>query len=185
MMQDFFGIITSFDLIVTCIALFTFVIIFLQLLLGVLGAGEWDVDVDGDGSFDFDASMFLSPIGIIRFLCGASWYLVFVNMSGRSIFWYDYLLAIFVGFVCFAAMAFLYWVVNRLAHENVAETGTDLIGRAARIYLPMSNGTYVISVEINGSLTNIHASSEEPEKQFEANDLVTISSYENGIYYIK
>ena len=116
-MIDFFQISGAFDWIITLLALGTLAILVLQLILGIFGAGDWDVDFDSDGVWDFDMSAILSPIGIIRFLCGSCWYLVLVNMSGRDWMWWDFAIAFVVGALCLIAMLFLYMQTAKLANH--------------------------------------------------------------------
>ena len=182
-MIDFFQISGAFDWIITLLALGTLVILVLQLLLVILGAGDWDADFNSDGVWDFDMSAILSPIGIIRFLCGSSWYLVLVNMSCRSIMWWDFIIAIIIGLLCVIAMLFLYRQTAKLA--NHIEPETNLIGKTGTVYLRFGLDTFEIVTTVNDTSTHITVKS-EPDFQFDKlGQIVTITSYKDGIYYIK
>lgn len=182
-MIDFFQISGAFDWIITLLALGTLAVLILQLVLGIFGAGDWDVDFDGDGVWDFDMSAIISPIGIIRFLCGSSWYLVLVNMSSRDVMWWDFVIAIIIGAVCVIAMLLLYRETAKLA--NHIEPETNLIGKTGTIYLRYGYDTFEIVTTINDTSSHLVVKSEEDFQFDKLGQLVTISSYKDGIYYIK
>ena len=116
------------------IAVVTLLLILIQLLLSVFGGlGDFDTDLDGDGDVDFDSSIFLSPKGILHFLCGASWYLVLINKDTLGI--WDYIIAILVGVVIVVLIAFLYIGLYKLEKKPEEEKGETLVGRTVEIYL--------------------------------------------------
>lgn len=158
-------------------------IILIQLLLSVFGGfGEFETDTDGDGAMDFDASIFLSPKGILHFLAGASWTLVL--MQKEILKWSDYLIAFAVGIVVVIAIALLYYGLHKLAKENVEEKGEELVGRTVEIYLKTGKDTYDAYITRNETRSMISVKSKKENSDYEPGNILTLASYEDGIYYI-
>jgi len=178
------------------IALLTSLLFLGQLVLGLIGGLDFgiDVDVDSDTDLDvsadndvgFEISSLVSPKGILHFLLGGSWYLVLAEYTrGGSLTWYDYLIAIGVGFILALMMALLYWGMSKLESEKKKESGEDLVGRGGTIYLASNeSGIHIITTVINGASTELTVKSKSG-KEYKTGDLVTIQSYEQGIYYIE
>lgn len=177
------------------IALITAILFIGQIILGLVGgigdsidfdAGA-DADVDaGGGDIGFELSSLVSPKGALHFLLGASWYLVLAEYTrGGSVTWYDYLISLGVGFVMALIMALVYWGMSKLADEKKKESGDELIGRSGSIYLANNeSGIHIINVVINGAASDLTVKSKSG-KEYEVGDLVTVLSYESGIYYIE
>lgn len=188
MFNNFYGI----------IALITGFLFLGQTILGLIGGigdsldfdtdTDGDLDLDGDGGdAGFELSSLVSPKGFLHFLLGSSWYLVLANyVRGGFVTWYDYLIAIGVGFLLTLALGLIYWSMMKLESDNKPETGNDLVGRSGSIYLAGSEGSdvHIINVTINGAKTELTVKSKN-QKEYKTGDLVAIQSYENGIYYIE
>lgn len=185
----------SFNSIYGLIALISSAIFIVQVILSfVSGFGDFDFDFDTDGDTDldidsdsgsFDLSSVISPKGILHFLLGGSWYLVFSEYFRGYVAWYDWIIAVGVGFITSFILALVYWGMMKLESNIVPEKGTDLIGRSGTIYLPnRETNTYVIYTEINGAKRDITAKS-KTDKTYNTGDLVRIISFKDGIYYIE
>lgn len=176
------------------IALITSCIFVAQIVLGLIGGigdtldfdADTDTDLDTDSDAGFELSSLVSPKGALHFLLGGSWYLVLAEYTrGGFLTWYDYLIAIGVGFLMTLMMALVYWGMSKLADEKKKESGTDLIGRVGSIYLANNETSiHIISIVLNGASSDLTVKSKSG-KNYEVGDLVTILSYENGIYYIE
>jgi hypothetical protein len=180
------------------LALITAFLFLGQTILGLIGGfgdgldldadTDADLDVDGgdSGGVGFELSSLVSPKGFLHFLLGGSWYLVLANyVRGGFVTWYDYLIAIGVGFLLTLALGLIYWSMMKLESDNKPEEGSVLIGRGGTIYLAGNdNNVHVINVTINGSKTELTVKSKSGKK-YNTGDLVRIESYESGIYYIE
>lgn len=178
------------------IALLTSIIFVVQVILTFVGGfGDFDLDTDTDtdvdvdsngGSAGFDLSSLVSPKGILHFLLGSSWCLVlFEHERGGHLIWYDWIIAIVVGFLLALIIALVYWAMMKLAKENDPEKGETLVGRSGTIYLANNDSnTHIITTVINGASTELTTKSKS-DKKYDTGDLVTILSYEKGIYYIE
>lgn len=177
------------------IAIISSVIFIIQVILTFIGGfGDFDLDTDtdtdtdvdsGGGSGGFDLSSLVSPKGALHFLLGSSWCLVLFEYEKGSLIWYDWIIAIVVGFLLALVLALVYWGMMKLAKENNPENGETLVGRSGTVYLADNdNNIYIITTVINGASTELTTKSES-EKKYNTGDLVTISSYEKGIYYIE
>ena len=170
-----------------------------QTILGLIGglgdsldfdtSADTDADLDmdgGDGGAGFELSSLVSPKGFLHFLLGGSWYLVLADYSrGGFVTWYDYLIAIGVGFTLTVILGLIYWGMMKLESHNKQEKGQDLVGRGGTIYLASNDsGIHIINVTINGARTELTVKSKSG-KEYRTGDLVTIQSYENEIYYIE
>lgn len=181
------------------LALITAFLFLGQTILGLIGGfgdgldldadTDADLDVDGgdSGGVGFELSSLVSPKGFLHFLLGGSWYLVLANyVRGGFVTWYDYLIAIGVGFLLTLALGLIYWSMMKLESPNKPEQGDMLVGRSGSIYLAGSEGSdvHIINVTINGAKTELTVKSKS-QKEYKTGDLVAIQSYENGIYYIE
>lgn len=178
------------------IALITSCIFVIQFILGLIGGigdsldidvdadADTDVDVDSDGGAGFELSSLMSPKGFLHFLLGGSWYLVLAEYVRGNVTWYDYLIAIGVGFLTALMMGLLYWVMMKLESKPKQEEGLELVGRSGEIYLSDSErNRHVINVVISGSKTDLTTKSKSG-KAYKIGELVTIVEYKDGIYYI-
>jgi hypothetical protein len=178
------------------LALITSFLFIGQMIIGLIGGiGDGlDLDTDTDSETDvgsddtagFELSSLVSPKGALHFLLGGSWYLVLADYTrGGFLTWYDYLIAIGVGFILALIMALVYWGMSKLADEKKKESGTELVGRGGSIYLANNDSSiHIISIVLNGATSDLTVKSKSGKK-YEVGDLVTILSYENGIYYIE
>ena len=169
-----------------------------QTILGLIGGfgdgldldtdADADLDVDGadGGGAGFELSSLVSPKGFLHFLLGGSWYLLLADyVRGGFVTWYDYLIAIGVGFVLALLIGLIYWVMMKLESHNKQEQGEQLVGRGGTIYLASNDsGIHIINTIINGARTELTVKSKSG-KNYDTGDLVTIQSYESGIYYIE
>ena len=158
-----------------------------QLILTLFFSGAVDIDTDVDGGGgDFDFSTIISAKGFLHFLFGASWYLVLVQPYRPDQEWYgyDWIIAIGVGLVVAICVALLYFFMSKLACEKKKESGEELVGRAAKIYLHLKGDTYDGTVESSGMTTTIQVKSESGKIDYNVGEMVEIIKYENGIYYI-
>lgn len=161
-------------------------------LIGGIGDGldldtDTDLDVDADGGgVGFELSSLVSPKGFLHFLLGSSWYLVLADyVRGGFVTWYDYLIAIGVGFILTLLLGLIYWGMMKLESPNKPEQGEQLVGRGGTIYLASNDsGIHIINTTINGARTELTVKSKSG-KEYNTGDLVTIQSYEEGIYYIE
>jgi hypothetical protein len=182
---------TSFYGILALVTSFLFIG---QIILGLIGGlgdsidfdTDSDTDVDVNSDSGFELSSLVSPKGVLHFLLGGSWYLLLADYTrGGFLTWYDYLIAIGVGFILALIMALVYWGMSKLADEKKKESGTELVGRGGSIYLANNeNSIHIISIILNGATSDLTVKSKSGKK-YEVGDLVTILSYENGIYYIE
>ena len=176
------------------IAIISSVIFVVQVILTFVGGfGDFDLDADtdtdvdsGGGSAGFDLSSLVSPKGILHFLLGSSWCLVlFEYERGGHLIWYDWTIAILVGFLLALIIALVYWGMMKLAKENNPEVGETLVGRSGTIYLADNDSNiHIITTIVNGASTELTTKSKS-DKKYNTGDLVTILSYEKGIYYIE
>lgn len=169
-----------------------------QTILGLIGGigdgldfdadADTDMDVDGadGGGAGFELSSLVSPKGFLHFLLGGSWYLLLADyVRGGFVTWYDYLIAIGVGFVLALILGLIYWAMMKLESPNKPEQGEVLVGRGGTIYLASNDsGIHIINTTINGAKTELTVKSKSG-KEYNTGDLVTIQSYEEGIYYIE
>lgn len=185
----------NFNSLYGFIAVLTAFLFIGQTILGLIGGigdgldfdADTDTDVDLDGSdAGFELSSLVSPKGFLHFLLGGSWYLVLADyVRGGFVTWYDYLIAIGVGFILTIALGLVYWTMMKLESPNKPEQGQDLIGRGGTIYLASNDsGIHIINTTINGARTELTVKSKSG-KEYNTGDLVTIQSYKNGIYYIE
>ena len=164
------------------IAVVTLAIILIQLLATVFGGfGDFETDTDGDGSADFDASIFLSPKGLLHFLAGASWYLVLIQKETFGL--WDYVIAFVVGLVAVTGIAALYIGLHKLEKKPEEEKGDVLVGRTVEIYLKTGDNTYDAYITKNEVRSVITVKSMS-DSNYEPGNILTLRSYDNGIYYI-
>jgi membrane protein implicated in regulation of membrane protease activity len=151
--------------------------------MSIVNGTDLDIDLDGDGVGDFDLGTIVSPKGILHFIFGGSGYLTLVGPDKWN-FW-GYLIAIGVGLLVAGVMFLVYWGMSKLADEKKQETGDDLVGRTGTIYLPTEiKGTYEITIERNGRPQQITVKSKS-EKEYVTGEIVSIVSFELGVYYIE
>ena len=157
-------------------------IVVVMLIMSIVSGTDLDIDLDGDGMADFDLGTIVSPKGVLHFIFGGSGYLTLIGPEKWN-FW-GYFVAVLVGLVVAGVMFLVYWGMSKLADEKKQETGDELVGRTGTVYLvDVSPGTYEISVERNGRIQQMVVKSESG-KEYKTGDLVTITKYEGGIYYI-
>ena len=173
---------TSFYGILALVTSFLFIG---QIILGLIGGIGDGLDLDSSDA-GFELRSLVSPKGALHFLLGGSWYLVLADYTRDGFLtWYDYLIALGVGFILALIMALVYWGMSKLADEKKKESGTELVGRGGSIYLANNeNSIHIISIVLNGATSDLTVKSKSGKK-YEVGDLVTILSYENGIYYIE
>ena len=185
----------NFNSIYGWIALIASGIFLIQIVLTFIGAGadfdidadaDTDVDIDSGGDLGFELSSLVSLKGALHFLLGSSWYLVLADyVRGGFVTWYDWIIAIGVGFLLALILALVYWGMMKLAKDNIQEKGEELVGRSGTIYLPNNEvNTHIISIIINDAKTELVTKSKS-KKEYKTGDLVSIMSYEDGIYYIE
>ncbi len=181
------------------IALITAFLFIGQTILGFIGGFGDSLDLDTDGGADgdvdlddsegsgvgFELSSLVSPKGLLHFLLGSSWYLVLADyVRGGSVTWYDYIIALGVGFLLALAIGLIYWGMMKLESKPKHESGNDLVGRSGSIYLANNESSiHIISIVIDGAKTDLTTKSKS-HKEYKTGDLVTVISYEEGIYYI-
>lgn len=180
------------------LALISGTLFVIMTIVSLLGSGIGDVDIDADvdvdtdvdadtgGGVGFELSSLVSPKGFLHFILGGSWYLVLAEYSrGGFLKWYDYLIAIGVGFVLALAVGLIYWAMMKLESKPKHESGNDLLERSGSIYLANNEtGIHIIGIVIDGAKTDLTVKSKS-SKEYKTGDLVTIQSYEGGIYYIE
>ena len=160
----------------------TAAIVVIQLIMSIINGTDLDIDLDGDGVGDFDLGTIVSPKGIMHFIFGGSGYL---TLAGKSM-WNlkGYLIAVGVGVLVAGVMFLVYYGMSKLADEKKQEVGDDLIGRTGTVYLPSdSAGTYEITVVRNGRAQQMMVKSKSG-KEYKTGDIVSLVSFESGIYYI-
>lgn len=168
------------------IAVVSLAIILVQLLLTVFGGlGDLDVDVDTDaadgGGGELDSSIFLSPKGILHFLAGASWYLVIINKDNLQL--WDYVIAIVIGAIVAFLIGLLYYGLYKLEKPMVEEKGEKLVGKSVEIYLKTGKNTYDAFITKNEARVLISVKSMS-DSDYAAGEMLTLRSFENGIYFI-
>lgn len=177
------------------IALIASGIFVIQIILTFIGAGadldididtDTDLDVDSGGDLGFELSSLVSPKGALHFLLGSSWYLVLADYTrGGFVTWYDWIIAVGVGFVLALILALVYWGMMKLESPNKQESGEELIGRGGTVYLANNeSGVHIITTVINGSKSELTVKSKSG-REYNTGDLATIKNYEEGIYYIE
>ena len=159
----------------------------LSMVIGELGA-DTDVDLDSDGIGDFNLTDLLSFKGLLHFGIGFSWTMWFTrDMPSKAT---SVAISVLIGVVFMIVLFLTYWLAGKLKNDTRQESGSDLIGRTAEIYL--SEGTrdsgltqYRVWVIINGSkrLLTVVSESDEPSK-LPPGTIVTIRDFHDGRYFI-
>ena len=161
--------------------LITAALVLIQLIMSLINGTDLDIDLDGDGFGDFDLGTIVSPKGILHFIFGGSGYLTLIGPSKWNV--WGYVVAVLVGILVAGILFLVYWGMSKLADEKKQEVGDDLVGRAGTVYLPSETGTYEITVERNGRLQQVVVISKSG-KEYKTGDIVTIASFDSGVYYI-
>ena len=155
-------------------------IVVIQLIISIVNGTDLDIDLDGDGVGDFDLGTIVSPKGVLHFIFGGSGYLTLIGPAKWNV--WGYVVAVLMGVLVAGIMFLVYWGMSKLADEKKQEAGDALVGRPGPVYLPLETG-YEITVERNGRLQQIVVISKSG-KEYKTGDIVTIASFDSGIYYI-
>lgn len=160
----------------------TAAIVAIQLIMSIINGTDLDLDLDGDGFGDFDLGTLVSPKGILHFIFGGSGYLTLIGPEKWNA--WNYVIAAIIGLFVAGILFLVYWGMSKLADEKKQETGDALVGRTGAVYLPSETGTYEITIERNGRMQQIIVVSKS-KKKYKTGDIVTIISFESGVYCIE
>lgn len=164
--------------LVTAILYCIFIIRFILSWVG----GDFDLDVDAD----LDLGDLVSFKGITHFLMGAGSWLSLKMHFTHAIMWYDYLIALGMGFLFFGVLLFVYKLMCKLEHKPTLLTGKDLIGQRGTIFLKehycIDSKKYYYVVNVNNGFGTIEVKGIS-EKEYNINDCVLLVDF-TGTYYI-
>ena len=171
------------------IALFCTGVFLAQFILSMF-VGELDTDtefdLDSDGVGDFNLTDLLSFKGLIHFGIGFAWTMWFTRDSpDRTI---SVIISILIGLVFMFVLFFTYWLAGKLKNDPPTESGSDLVGRPAEIYLcegEREPGLYQFQawVTINGARRILTVVSEE-FRVVSPGTGVIIKDFHDGRYFI-
>ena len=181
------------------LAIVAYSIFLVQFLLSLFGA-EYDSDINTDIDIDTDSgdnshfgmswSDIFSFKGVIHFLMGfAGW--ISLAQYTRDVVWYDYIIAIVLGFSFIFILLMVGKMLYKLRHEPEGKQPIDFLGASGTISIIVNNGLknkdgfysyYIILTgeEFNGQDLLVYSKSSE----YELGDVVTIDEINNGKYYI-
>lgn len=159
----------------------------LSMVIGELGA-DTDVDLDADGIGDLNLSDLFSFKGLLHFGIGFSWTMWFTrDMPNKAA---SVAISVLIGVVFMIVLFLTYWLAGKLKNDPRQESGSDLVGRTAEIYLsegPRDSGLvqYRVWVTINGSKRLMTVVSESDEiLKLPPGTIVTIRDFHDGRYFI-
>lgn len=151
-------------------------IFIIQFILSNLGISDTDLDVDFDGNVDFSVSDLLSFKGLIHFAMGFSGWLMTVGK----------VTAVTIAIACVAGIAlmFILYLVYKLCmkfnSEPTRKEGDELVGRSVTIYCPLENGLCSCAI-CNPDYVEIIC---KTDREVQPGEILKITSYKDGIYYI-
>lgn len=150
-------------------------IFLVQFILSMVGNG--DLDVDFDGETDFSTSDLVSFKGLVHFLMGLSGWLVITGQPDI----FNIIIACIVGVIFVVLLFYIYRLAMQLQSIPTKKYGKDLIGYEVVVYLELSTGKYICTVQNCGRSEELHCISITPTKVGARH---VISDYKNGTYYI-
>lgn len=150
-----------------------------QFLLSIF-FGDTNIDLDTDA--DFDLGGIISFKGVLHFLMGYSWWMYFHLNNPK---WITHVIGVAIGIGLMIGIALLYWGLYKLEKKTTREKDEDLKGRTGSIYLKLSDGNYLIDIQINGAVDELQVTSKS-KKDYKIGEIVMIQEYgKDGKYYIK
>lgn len=151
-------------------------IFILRCILSFLGIADTELDVDFDGDVDFDVSDLLSFKGALHFVMGFSGWLMIIGKINT----FTIIAACAIGVVFMVVLYFVYRLCMRFNSEPTRKEGKDLIGRVVTVYCPLSMGMCSCAIE-NPDYVEIIC---KANRKVKPGEVLKITSYEDGIYYI-
>jgi hypothetical protein len=165
------------------VAVFSTLVMLVQLGLTMFGMGDADVDVDLD--VDVDAGDVLSGIAgityfsissITAFLCIFGW-VGFISVRGGGWGFVAFIVASVCGLLAFFAVAYLLNFFRKMAHSGNIKLDTA-IGGIGNVYLQIPEGrneTGAVIVSVGGSRKEYRAISENA-KEIETGERVKVTA---------
>ncbi|MBQ7164453.1 MAG: hypothetical protein IJR61_03900 [Clostridia bacterium] len=162
---------TTLQQVYFCIAVLFSVVLLVQLVLTLIGAGHdgEGVDLTGDGNPDVtvDTDSGLAPFtlkGLVSFFAVGGW-VGFALGDGTLHTVWVILISLAAGLAALVAVGFILKGMAKL-QSNGAMDINNAVGKTAEVYLtipPKCSGAGKITVEIQGSLTEMNAMTEGDE----------------------
>ena len=141
--------------------------------------GDFEIDSDAD----LDISDVVSFKGFTHFIMGLSGWLS-VKSLVSTIQWYDYIIAIVLGFIFVVILFYVYKLMMKLESKPTILEGEQFISRPAKIYLTCGRDDiyhyYMITVANGNGTIELYAKS---TNKYNVGEAVMIKGLE-GNYYI-
>ncbi|MBQ9481209.1 MAG: NfeD family protein [Clostridia bacterium] len=183
---------TTLQQVYFCIAVLFSVVLLVQLVLTLIGAGHdgEGVDLTGDGNPDVtvDADSGLAPFtlkGLVSFFAVGGW-VGFALGDGTLHTVWVILISLAAGLAALVAVGFILKGMAKL-QSNGAMDINNAVGKTAEVYLtipPKCSGAGKITVEIQGSLTEMNAMTEGDEP-LKTGSKVKVVKTDNATCYVE
>lgn len=160
------------------IAIVFYGLFFIRFILSWVG-GDFELDTDAD----LDISDVVSFKGFTHFMMGLSGWLSTKSLIS-TVQWYDYIIAIVVGFIFIIALYYVYKLMISLESKPTVLYGKYLVGRSGKVYLfigkrDVNKFMYSVTVDNGLGTTEVNGYSTRP---FKTGDLVILSEYDGKNY---
>lgn len=143
--------------------------------------GDVDFDFDGDANIDADLGSIVSFKGLSHFGIGFGWTMVLYGEPTTR----NFAVATIVGLVFVFVLWRLYILAGRLQKVRHPERPEALVGRYGTVYNNMGGGRYIIQIPHNGALRELDVVSASGNDAHRTGERVTISRFEENVYYIR
>lgn len=163
------------------LAIIAYSIFLIQFTMSMFGVGDTDVDldIDGDSIGDLSWGDIFSFKGLIHFLMGCAGWLSLRSYTG-NLQWFDYPIAIVLGFVFILILVMVTKALLKLKHEPTGQTEEDFIGHVGVITVVNDDNTYYVTMpEFFGYELKAYS-----DRKYKLGEEVFILKSENGKYYI-
>ena len=161
------------------VAIVFYGIFIVRFILSWIG-GDFEIDSDAD----IDISDVVSFKGFTHFIMGLSGWLSIKSLVS-TVQWYDYIIAILLGFVFVVILFYVYKLMMKLESKPTILEGEQFVGKQAKIYLTCGKDDtyhyYIITVANGNGTTELYAKS---TNKYNVGDAVVIKSFEESYYII-
>lgn len=160
------------------LAIVSYGIFIIRFILSWIG-GDFELDSDAD----LDISDVVSFKGLTHFVMGFSGWMSIKSLAS-GVQWYDYILAIIIGFIFIGVLFFVYKLMCRLESKPIIYSGRNLIAHSATVYMICGKeGDFYKYIIMTGNGIGTIELNAKSIKEYKVGDISTIVDYD-GAYYI-